>query len=100
MALIARGILRVLAILLTVTSPIIAHLVLTHSLLTPGQRVALTYLLILVQAGVVLSMILTRTTRLVYRVAAVGVVAAGVALCFYHLAGGLILSSGVLHASA
>jgi uncharacterized membrane protein len=90
----------VLATIFTVASPIIAHLILTRTLLTPDQRQALTYLLILTQMAIVVSMVLARTTRLIYKFIAVVSVAAAAAVCSYHFTGGLILSSGILHGLA
>ncbi len=95
-----RRVLRVLAVVFTVTLPVFAHLILTHTFLTPDQRQALTYLLILTQMAIVVLVILGRTTRLVYKLIAVASVAVVAAVCFYHLTGGLILSSGVLHGLA
>jgi len=100
MAPIIRGFLRVSTVLFAVASPILAHLILTNTVLTPSQREAVTYALIVIQAGSALSMILMRAKRPLYKIVAIGSVTAGVAVCFYHVTGGLILSSGVLHASA
>ncbi|MDB5396961.1 MAG: hypothetical protein JWM91_4467 [Rhodospirillales bacterium] len=100
MAFIPRGIFRVLAIFSTVASPISAHLVLADSFLSTGPRATLTYLLVLMQAAIVLAVILDRVHRPLHKLAAVAFVAAGVGACFYHLTGGVIVSSGMLHATA
>ena len=97
---ITRKILRVSAISVAVVSPVLVHFSLTHSALNPHVREALTGLMIIVQAAIALSVILTRPIALFYKIIAVGVIAVGGVACFAYLDSGLIVSSGLLHASA
>lgn len=78
-----------------VTVPLLIHIVLTAG--RPGHAA---YALILGQTALAYWFVLARAKRN-YRVPAIiGLVACSIALCFLHLTGELVLSSGVPHALA